>query len=310
MASKPQEIKKTLKRLRFGVEVEMIKLRRETAARVVAEYYGGTHYRSTRHNSYLEAWLAKMPDGREWAFVRDASQRDTGDETNCEVVTPIMTWDDIRDFQAILRLLREAGGRAGKYGGVHCHVGVESFSTNQLRNVVKIFYRLEPLLFKAVGTQEWRRSQYCRPTDERFMDQIADNIDITDQELSRAYYQGHESDHHYNSRRYFALNLHCLWSIRTVEFRFGELHKLHAGKIKAFIHLCLGLAAQGYHSGGTVRRRRQVQNGNDKYALRIALNAMGMVGGEFKNTRAHLLEHLEGHSAYASGRKPRHEDQD
>ena len=70
--------------------------------------------------------------GRRWKCMRDASitpQRrvnghvvDANDEYKCEVVTPILQYEDIPDLQAIVRALVKKGAMANASCGIHVHV--------------------------------------------------------------------------------------------------------------------------------------------------------------------------------------------
>ena len=97
----------TIQNQNFGVEIELTGITRQAAAQVIADYYGtiGTRFMGTVYKTY-EAVDNK---GRRWKCMRDASitpQRrvnghvvDANDEYKCEVVTPILQYEDIPDLQ-------------------------------------------------------------------------------------------------------------------------------------------------------------------------------------------------------------------
>lgn len=99
----------TIQNQNFGVEIELTGITRQVAAQVIADYYGtiGTRFMGTVYKTY-EAVDNK---GRRWKCMRDASitpQRrvnghvvDANDEYKCEVVTPILQYEDISDLQRI-----------------------------------------------------------------------------------------------------------------------------------------------------------------------------------------------------------------
>lgn len=78
--------------------------------------------------------------------------------------------------------------------------------------------------------------------------------------------------------------------------------KLHAGKIKAFIVLCLALSAAALTSKGTTARRKPCDD-NPKYAMRVALIGLGLIGDEYANVRKHLVDHLPGNAAWKNPAK-------
>lgn len=96
---------------------------------------------------------------------------------------------------------------------------------------------------------------------------------------------------HYNNSRYHCLNLHSVFQKGTIEFRLFN-GTTHAGKIKAYIQLCLAIGAQALNQ--TNASRRKTQTTNEKYTFRTWLLRLGLNGDEFKTARLHLLKHLDG----------------
>ena len=71
---------------------------------------------------------------------------------------------------------------------------------------------------------------------------------------------------------------------------------LHAGKIRSYIVLALAINHQALTQKSASSKKPQVEN--PKFAMRTWLNRMGLIGGEFKNCREHLIKHLEGSAAW------------
>jgi len=100
-----------LKTQRFGIEIEMTAITREKAAKVTADYLGGTVERT--YNSY-DCYNITAPDGRVWQIMSDASiktmKRENGvlvsaDNTySAELVTPILKYDD--DMETLQEVIR------------------------------------------------------------------------------------------------------------------------------------------------------------------------------------------------------------
>ena len=64
------------------------------------------------------------------------------------------------------------------------------------------------------------------------------------EKLKQIWYGGRDGSHdHYDSTRYYALNLHAVFSKGTLEWRCFE-STLHAGKVRANITLALAISAQ------------------------------------------------------------------
>lgn len=107
----------TIQSQNFGVEIEMTGVSRGTAASVIANYFGvgGIHFAGGTYQTYE----AKDSKGRVWKCMRDGSitpRRRRGgaiveadDTYRCEVVTPILQYEDITDLQEVIRALVKKG---------------------------------------------------------------------------------------------------------------------------------------------------------------------------------------------------------
>ena len=105
--------------------------------------------------------------------------------------------------------------------------------------------------------------------------------------LESIWYEGNISDReHYNWTRYYALNLHSVFYRGTVEWRCFN-STLHAGKVAAYVNLCLAMSAQAINQRSTVMRK--TYSDNELFTFRVWLVRLGLNGDEFKNTRNHLL---------------------
>ena len=115
-------------------------------------------------------------------------------------------------------------------------------------------------------------------------------------DLESIWYEGNVPAHeHYNWTRYYALNLHSVFYRGTVEWRCFN-STLHAGKVAAYVNLCLAMSAQAITQRSAVMRK--TQSDNELYTFRVWLVRLGLNGDEFKNTRDHLLANLEGDRAW------------
>ena len=115
-------------------------------------------------------------------------------------------------------------------------------------------------------------------------------------QLEQVWYEGNvENTDHYNWTRYYALNLHSVFYRGTVEWRCFN-STLHAGKVAAYVNLCLAISAQAIAQRSTVMRKTQSEN--ELFTFRVWLVRLGLNGEEFKHTRDHLLAHLEGDRAW------------
>lgn len=273
----------------IGVEIEMTGLTREDAAKIVAAHFGTTATRVNAQWSYTED-----NQGREWKITRDASIRIDGGEA-CELVTPILKWNDIETLQEIIRKLRRAGAKVNESCGLHVHIGAAGMTATAIRNLVNNVASHEQLLYKALNVHE-NRKRYCQPTDERFLRELNARKPATLDELKPIWY-GDNRDHseHYHSSRYTIVNLHALFTKGTIEFRIFN-GTLHAGEVKTAIQLACALVAFAKASTRTLLRTVNIEN--EKFTMRTWLVRMGLSGEEFKTARHHLIKHLGGNAAW------------
>ena len=119
------------------------------------------------------------------------------------------------------------------------------------------------------------------------------NNTISMEKLKRVWYEGRDgSNSHYDSTRYYALNLHAVFSKGTLEWRCFE-STLHAGKVRANITLALAISAQAINQKCTQMRKTEITE-NPAFTFRTFLLRLGLIGPEYKNVREHLLANLEG----------------
>jgi len=294
-----------IKDQRFGIEIEFTGITREEAAQVAAQYFGTrSHYDGT----FYEVYSALDEQGRKWKFVYDSSITsqtklgrrvvDAASEYKTELVSPICVYDDIPAIQELVRKLREAGAFSNDSCGIHIHVDASAFDAGSLRNITNIMASKEDLIYKALQVDVAREHSYCKKTDPAWLEELNRRKPRTQQEVSRIWYgnnrdmRNRSNDTHYHDSRYHCLNLHSVFTRGTIEFRLFNSEIQHAGKIKAYIQLCLAITAQALNQ--TSASRIKTQTSNEKYTFRTWLLRLGMIGDEFKTARTHLLEHLDG----------------
>ena len=128
-----------MKKQTIGVEVEMNSITRERAAKLAAEYFGTGRYENTASRNGYMTWSAWDVQGREWKFQKDVSI--AGDDAHkCEMVTPILKYEDMETLQELIRKLRKAGAKsdATRGCGVHIHIGANGHTPQTMRNLANI----------------------------------------------------------------------------------------------------------------------------------------------------------------------------
>lgn len=302
-----------MKKQTIGVEVEMNNITRENAAKTAATFFGTGRYENTARRNGYYTWSAWDSRGREWKFQRDVSISGP-DAEKCEMVTPILTWDDIETLQGLCREFRHKGARsdATRMCGVHIHIGANGHTPQTLRNLANIMASHESLLSKALNLDSSRINRYCQTVDRDFLQRLNARKPKTMSALADIWYgaQGcnYGRDQHYNSSRYHMLNLHATFTKGTVEFRLFQFDAptaerkggIHAGQLKSYIQLCLALSQMAK----TVRTAspKPQQNENPKYAMRTWLLRLGFIGDEFKTARDLFTNRLDGDAAFRNGR--------
>ena len=302
-----------MKKQTIGVEVEMNGITRKTAAKVAASFFTTDEYQFTAGRNGYSTWSAWDANGREWKFQKDISINGNDDE-KCELVTPILRYEDIEELQGLLRALRKAGAQssASRGCGVHIHVGLKSEAGDHiaqtLTNLANMMAAHEEQIGRAIKIDEGRTARYCRTVNPDFLSRLNASKPQTMSELADIWYEGNGADYrrdeHYNDSRYHMLNLHASFTKGTVEFRlfqFDEPHDgkkggIHCGQLKAYIQLCLAMS-QLAKELKTARPKPQ-QRENEKYAFRCWMLRLGFIGEEFKTARKLLLQNVSGDGAW------------
>ena len=195
-------------------------------------------------------------------------------------------------MQELVRKLKAAGAISNKSCGIHVHVDASPFDANSLRNITNIMAAKEDLIYKALEVSVARQHRWCRPVEQRFLDELNQRKPQSLEQVKRIWYNGGDRSHsHYDDSRYHCLNLHSVFQKGTVEFRLFN-GTLHAGKIKSYIQLSLAIGAQALNQRSASRTKTQTTN--EKYTFRTWLLRLGLIGDEFKTAREHLLKPLPG----------------
>ena len=283
-----------MKNLKYGVEIEFLGITREAAAEIVADFFGtGFFYEGGELN---ERDIADK-DQRIWRVVRDASIDAYSDEEQCELVTPILLYEDLKTLTAIVELIKAAGGKVNRSCGLHIHVDARGFTPQAVVNLVTLIGSREQLLYKALGIPK-DRMRYCKRINDDLVESIRLRKPESMEELRKDWYQ--ESPYEavegkYHSTRYHGLNLHAMFTKGTIEFRLFN-STLEGKEIKAYVQFTLALCKQAQVQKKAVMKK--TLSYNDKYLFRCFLLRLGLNGDEFKDCRQVLLSKLTGDSAW------------
>lgn len=313
MTEKTKKQIEEMKKQTIGVEVEMNSIARAKAAQIAAEFFGTRRFEYTGRRNGYETYSAWDTEGREWKFQKDSSIAGPESE-KCELVTPILTYNDVPTLQELIRRLRKAGAKsdASRGCGVHIHIGASGHTAQTLRNLANIMASHEELLAKALKLNDRRISRYCKTVDKGFLKELNEKKPQSMSELANIWYGTQHANYgrneHYNDSRYHMLNLHATFTKGTIEFRLFQFDEptemkrngLHAGQLKAYIQLCLALSQLTKQSKSASPKPQQ--NENPKYAMRTWLLRLGFIGDEFKTARELYTKRLDGNGAFRNGR--------
>ena len=304
-----------MKNQTIGVEVEMNNITRSKAAGLVADYFGGTGAWNAASEYGYCSWACRDHQGRIWKFQKDVSIAGD-DDHKCEMVTPILKYEDLDDLQNIIRILIKAGARsdATRMCGVHVHIGANGHTPKTMRNLTNIMASHESLLAEALDLDRARTSRYCKTVDPRFLEAVNKKKPHTMAKFADVWYKSQNADYgrsqHYNDSRYHMLNFHATFTKGTIEFRLFQFdaptpdkqNGLHAGQLKSYIQLCLALSEMAKEVKGASPKPQQ--HDNPKYAMRTWLLRLGFIGDEFKTARDFLTRRLSGDASFRSGVRP------
>ena len=145
--------------LKFGCEIEVVCRTRSIVAQAVQSVVGG-EVEHVGHPSAYDPYHLVDSKGRLWKVVADSSLSDVPSDLRAEIVSPILTYQDISDLQEVIRSVRKAGAKATSTCGLHMHIDGSLFAGRTLANLVETFYKYQELIVQAFGVKP-ERWKYC-----------------------------------------------------------------------------------------------------------------------------------------------------
>ena len=289
-----------MKKQNFGVEIELTGITRQQAAKVIAAYYGTT---SSYAGTYYQTFTATDRKGRTWKAMSDGSIHTemkngsrAGHDYSCEVVTPILQYEDMDDLQNIVRELRKAGAIANSSCGIHVHVDGKNHNAESLTRLINFATGRQDLFYEALEIGD-RANRWCHKMNKKLLNAMKTS-GTSRESIERIWYSdvndgytGGISHDHYNSTRYHGINLHALFTKGTVEFRLFN-GTTHAGKIKAYVQFCLAMSAWALASQDTKLYFKSCASytpaQKETLMMGVLSKRLGLRGPEFKTCRQHL----------------------
>jgi hypothetical protein len=281
--------------LHFGIEIETQGISRASAQRAIHSVIGGRMHRSPGYDRHS----VTAEDGRTWNACSDASIG-----SGAEVVSPKLKLADMDTVQNIVRALRAAGARVSWQTGIHVHVDASRLDAPAMGRLTAMVYKHEDLIKQALNldTRRQNGSYRARPITEKVAKAMkkARSLDAA----ATSWYRETSGDDaryarrsHYHNSRYHGLNLHSPFFLGTVEFRWFDA-TLHAGKVRAYVCLCLAMVATAMNAKQAPVKKVAVASeadGGAKWTMYCWLYyRLGLKGAEMKNVRDHLTKNLPG----------------
>lgn len=244
--------------------------------------------------------------------VRGWMVEDDGSVNGCELVSPILSYEQIlTELPIVLNCIHALQGSADNSCGFHIHIGHKNYNLNDdythhgftvhtLKNLINLVSVRDTILRGACRVTY--RSDWCKRYTDKFLEAVKSAETIAD--IKECYYwnlgdaDGYASGY-YNRARYYLLNLHCLFGPRsngTIEFRLFN-GTVNFEKIKAYVDLCsamVDMAERQNRISDAKESREKAEVENPKYSFRTFINKLGLIGDAFKSTRKVLRMSLSG----------------
>jgi len=197
------------------------------------------------------------------------------------------------------KTMKDNGYHVNKSCGLHIHIDSTRFRDNptMLFNIISTYYAVEPLIFRMLPPSR-RVNPYTQPLrnwiDEIKMMEMANVKNLSIPYLENQWYRGGGEakvtmfkGRKYDTSRYHGLNLHSLFSKKTLELRYHH-GTLNATKIKRWIEFNLMIIDWAINSYDKGFVEEMYMNTDPFSKLRIMVKRMGIS----KNMRRYVLKGL------------------
>ena len=274
----------------IGIECELTGIPKSEAVELLRQYMKASRYEETRRNNAVRRYSVKDDEDRSWTIVHDSSiepkrtyrSKETTDAYRVELVSPLMTWNDLDTLNGILYEFADHGATTTKTCGIHVHIDISDFDATDIRRLCNYYFYREYFLYKVLNVHN-ERAEYCLPTNEFFINRIGRIRRPTMNDLRSDWYWIYRDEKdlfgetRYHSSRYHGLNLHSLWRGKGVEFRLFN-GTLDGNLVKSYLTLDLCMI-------DAVKEKRACRRSNrnefpDNKAICRWLNQLGISSTE------------------------------
>ena len=275
---------------KIGLEFEMTGIYKSETVELLRKYMKASCYDEFLRNNIVCSYGVEDAENRSWKIVHDSSiepkrtlrSKEAADAYRVELITPLITWDDLDTVNGLLYDFADHGASTTKTCGLHIHADISDFDAADIRRLCNNFYYNEPKLLKILNVNN-ERAKYCLPMREEFIKRIGNIRCPTMKDLRSAWYEVHRDEKdlfgetRYHLSRYHGLNLHSLWRGTGVEFRLFN-STLEGNLVKSYVTLVLCMI-------DAVKEKRACRRSNrnefpDNKAIRRWLNQLGISSTE------------------------------
>lgn len=231
----------------FGIEIEMVGRTRHTIAKAVQSVVGGKepeHVVDQEDESITHEEVLAPGGSIPWK-VEDDDSLQAPENLRAELVSPILTEDDMKTLKSVVAAVAKTGAQTNRYCGVHVHIGAEDSSVEDICRLIDVMIEEEPKLVKDFRCSPRRLRSFSKLMSPGFVRRFRKRRPRTGAELERLWY-GRPADpksrsDHYHRSRYRGLNLQSYFYRFTVEFRYFD-SSLDPDQIEAYVRRCINIA--------------------------------------------------------------------
>ena len=219
----------TTSNLTFGIEIECIGLSMTSAARALI---------AANVPCYAEGYTHRVMNT--WKVVPDGSLNSRSG--SCEVVSPVLRGNaGLDEIRTVMAILRTAGARINQSCGMHIHIGVDSLTTAQQANIIRLHQVWQPAFDSLLTEHRRRETRWAKRRNESQATQMANMWESRDNETNRRTSEATD--------RYNALNINSYYKYGTFEFR-SHHGSLNGKNATAWIALHLAFIAACANDAG------------------------------------------------------------
>lgn len=205
--------------LRFGIELELANLDYD-----FAKYKFKTQKNAIQYTEFGPLYIY----GKAWKLEKDTSIQSKFGFEGVELVSPILTIDDLSVYHKVVNDLFEFGASVDDSCGMHIHVDGAKFDSHSLQRLQLKFANEQDKLYDEFDciSSNGKYKKYCKKLPQQYIEKLKALKNPTMLELARLWYEelgtgypprGYKS----NISRYYGLNLHSFFATHgTIEFRF------------------------------------------------------------------------------------------